>query len=597
MFDFLRKGATSLFAKIFLAVIVIVFVFWGIGYFGSSNKDIIAEINGEKINLKEFQEFYHYKYLQLKQALGDLSEEDLQKMKFKELVLQELIQMKFINQLAEELGLKVTKEEVQIAISQLPFFQGNGDFDIRKYQAFLRELGLSPKTFETLIKADLLQQKFQRLLLAPVLVSKDEVEEYGRYLKQKIYFLEAKLPLLACERAIKWSERDLESYFHAHRDRYVEEEKIKLIYYELPITGEVEISEEEVKNYYLQNLNRFKEPFKIKLKRIFIPGEGDLSSKKALEIKNQIKSLEDFSRYGVKEGEWFEENSLPHDLILLLKNAKKGDILGPVKVSQGYLILGIEEINPERVLKLDEVRNVLLSELKKEKLRENTIAKANELYTKIVAENGLKNWAEKNGVNLKETGYLTQEELAKFLFSRDLARNIFKHGKGEYFAPVEGKDVIYLFEIVDKKNKRNLSFEEAKSRVLEDYLKEKGKEYCEAKVRGFIDKVKTEGDFKTIGKEEGFLISEGSMVRKEAKEFLKNIGKMGLIEKPFWEKDGIKMFYITKIEEYKGLFSPEEYSSLQEEILSLKRDLILKNFLSLYQRKAKIKIYPLFQQI
>lgn len=597
MFDFLRKGATSLPAKIFLAVIVIVFVFWGIGYFESSNKEIVAEVNGEKINLREFQEFYHYKSLQLKQTLGDLSEEDLRKMKFKELVLQELIQIKFTNHLAESLGLKVTEEEVQFAISQMIFFHGNGTFDPKKYQAFLRELGLSPKVFETIIKAHLLHQKFQRLLLSPLLVSKDEVEEYGKYLKHKIYFLEAKLPLLTCERAIKWSERDLENYFHAHRDRYVEEERVKLVYHELSSKGEVEISEEELKNYYLLNINRFKEPFKIKLRRIFVPGEGDLSSKKALEIKNQIRGLEDFNRFGVKEGEWFEENSLPQDLVSLLKQSKKGDVLGPLRVSQGYLILGIEEINPERVLKLEEVRNTLLSELKKERLREKTLAKANEIYAKVVAENGLKNWADKNGLILKETRYLTQEELAKFLFSRELARNIFKHGKGEYFAPIEGKDVVYLFEIADKKDRRNLSFEEAKSLVLKDYLKEKGKEYCDAKINGFLKRVKSERDFKIIGREEGFLISEGSIVRMEAQEFLKNIGKKGLIEKPLWEKDGAKIFYVTNIEEYKGIFSPEEYFLLQEEILSLKRDLLLKNFISLYQKKAKIKVYPLFQQI
>ncbi len=597
MFDFLRKGASSLFAKIFFAVIIIVFIFWGIGYFGASTKDVVAEVNGEKIHLKEFQEFYHYKYLQLKQALGDLTEEDLKKMKFKDLVLQELVQIKLISQLAEELGLKVTKEEIEFYLSQMPMFQEKGVFDPKKYQLFLRELGLGPKTFENLIKADLLQQKFQRLLLASLLVSRDEVEEFGRYIKQKIHFLEAKLPFLVCKESVKWTDKDLESYFHAHRDRYIEEEKVKLAYLELPITGEVDIKEEELKNYYLKNLNRFREPFKVKLKRIFIPGEGDFSLKKASEIKSQIKTLEDFSRYGVKEGEWYEEASLPQDLMPILKNAKKGDILGPIKVSQGYLILGVEEIHPERVPKLDEVRNVLVSELKKEKLHEKTLAKANEIYAKVVAERGLKNWAMKNGVNLKETDFLTQEELSKFLFSRDLARNIFKHGKGDYFAPIEGKDSIYLVEIIDKKSKRNLSFDEAKKKVLEDYLEEKGKEICDAKVKGFLSKVKTEEDFKAHAEKEGFSLSEGETLRMEAQEILKYIGKKGIIEKPLWEKDNVKLFYITKIEEYKGSFNPEEYSLLRREFLSLKGNMLLKNFLSFYQNKAKIKIYPLFQQI
>ncbi|PMP61112.1 MAG: hypothetical protein C0197_06215 [Caldimicrobium thiodismutans] len=597
MFDFLRKGATSLFAKIFLAVIIIVFVFWGIGYFGVTDRDIVAVVNGEKINLREFQEFYHYKYLQLKQTLGDLKEEDLKKMKFKELVLQNLIQIKLINQLAKDLGLKITQEEVEVTLSQIPFFQKNGAFDPRRYQAFLRELGLSPKTFETLLKADLLQQKFKMLILAPILVSNDEVEEFGRFLNQKIRYLEAQLPISTCEKAIKWNEKELESFFHAHRDRYIEEEKIKLVYYEIPIKGEVKITEEELKNYYLQNINRFREPFKVKLRRIFVPIEGDVGFKKAQEIKNQIKTLEDFSRFGAKEGEWFEEVSLSQELLSLLKMAKKGDILGPIKVSQGFLILGVEEINPERVLKLEEVRTRLLDELKKKKLREEILRKANEIYTKVVAENGLINWAKKNGITLKETAYLTQEELSKILINKEEVRNIFKVGKGNYFAPIEGKDSFYLIEVVDKKPKRNLNFEEAKAQVLREYLEEKGREFCEAKVKNFLSKVKSEKDFVTLGKEEGFTFSENKVERKKAPEVLKNLGRVGLVVSPVWERDEVKIYYITGIEEFKGALNPEEYFNLQKEILFWKGDLVLRDFLSNYQKKAKIKIYPLFQQI
>lgn len=149
MFEFLRKGATSLFAKIFLAIIIIVFVFWGIGYFGTSDRNLVAEVDGEKINLKEFQEYYNFKFFQLKQAFGEVSSEDLKKMRFKEMALQELIRIKLTQRIAQDLGLKITQEEINLAISQLPFFQQEGRFNPSAYLAFLREMGLTPATFES----------------------------------------------------------------------------------------------------------------------------------------------------------------------------------------------------------------------------------------------------------------------------------------------------------------------------------------------------------------------------------------------------------------------------------------------------------------
>jgi len=597
MFDFLKKASTSLFAKLFLAVIIIVFIFWGIGYFGITERDVVAEVNKEKITLREFQEFYHYKYLQLKQAFGELSEEDLKKMKFKELVLQELIQLKLLNQLAQSFGLKVSQEEVEQALLQMPFFQESGRFDVRRYQAFLRELGLKPKTFEELLKGELLRQKLQGVLVSPLLVSKAEAEDFARFMHQKVSYLEAELLYADCEKTITYSERDLENFYLAHRDRYIEDEKIKLLYYEIPFEKEVEVSDEELKNYYLQNLERFRESGQIKLRKIFIPEANENGLKRAQEIRKELKELKDFEKFGVKEGEWFEEGNLPKEFSALLKNVTKGQILGPLKVSQGYLILGVEEITRERVLKLEEVREKLLEELKKLKGREKALSMANELYTKVVTEGGLKNLASKLNLPLRETPYLTLDELSKIFLSREIATKIFKQGKGDYFTPLEGRDSFYLVEILDKKPKRNLSYEEAKKKVLEDYLKEKGEALCENKAEEFLKQVKTEEDFLKVGEKTGFKIRREEKLRKDLPEGLKQLIKPGLLKEPLKKEKALKIYYITQITNSQETPSLEEISLYQKELLEWKREFVLKRFLEDFQKGAKIKIYPLFQQI
>ncbi len=598
MFDFLRKGATSIYAKIFLAVIVIVFVFWGIGSFTTSEKDVLAKVMGEKITLREFQEFYHYKLLQFRQTLGDLSEEELNRLNLKEQVLQELIKRKLLSQLAEDYGVKITQVELNMALKAIPFFQEKGQFDEQKYRAFLRELGLSQASFEKLLYTELLEEKIKTLITSPILVSKEEVQDFANFYFQKLEIEEYILPIEVCEREVKVNEVDLENYFHSHRNDYVEEEKVKLAILKLPFEGEVELTEEDLKNYYTQNLHRFREPFRVKIRKLFIPGVGEDALKRAQEERAKIKTLKDLEALGSKNGEWFEEGALPLEIKNFVRGAKPGDIIGPLRASQGYLILGIEEVQPERVLKFEEVKVKLVEELKKEKVREKVRAKANEIYAQIVRENGLQAWAQKRGIKLEYTSYLTLEEVSKYFSSREEAKKVFKAGKGDYFSPFESDKAIFLTEILEKKPKRNLNFEEAREAVKRDFLREKGKEVCETKIKNLVERSKSQKDISIIAQELAFRVNKKEIIRMDLPdELVDTLLKPGFSEKPLWSKGEIKLIHLTKITPQEKPLTSEEQALITQLLLKHKGEVLLKNLIESYQKKAKIKVYPLFKQL
>jgi len=57
----LRKFSSSIFAKIFLLLIAIPFIFWGMGpVFQGGKQNIIAEIGNEKISTQEFVDYVRY---------------------------------------------------------------------------------------------------------------------------------------------------------------------------------------------------------------------------------------------------------------------------------------------------------------------------------------------------------------------------------------------------------------------------------------------------------------------------------------------------------------------------------------------------------
>lgn len=602
MFKFLRKGATSIFAKVFLAIVVIVFIFWGIGSFVNPQKDIVAKVDGQSIKLDEFQQYYNFQLSKLNQTFGQLSEEDIKKLNLKQEVLNQLIKMKLLEKYAKSIGINVPKYEIDLAISQIPLFTQKGVFDKQTYYSVLRELGLTPKFFEYLIYHDLLQQRFKFLLTVPIIVSEEEIKDYIKYNKQELYLLEGALPLSFCKNNIKYTEKDLENFYLARKNFYKEEEKVKIGYYFIPYDQNVEITLEEAKKFYEANLNKFKSPFRAKLKTIFIPENQGLE--RAQRVKEKLKSLEDFNKYEKVETSWFEESSLPPEIASVLKQAREGQILGPFKTSMGYVIIGVEKLQPEGIVPFEKVKEEIVKHLKNEKIKLKTQEKVNKIYAEVLKENSLVGWAEKNRIKLVETEWLSKKEFIEKFGEVQLARKVFEKNKGEFFPPFETNKGFVILTILDKKPSKLLSFEEVKARVKEDFLNEKGKNFCEEKVNEFINKNKekhlTSEDFT----QEGFSLKTYVISRENLFEkflptiatVLKNRGKTGLIDSFFWEKDYIKVFYIKEIKTYQGEIKEDEIFVNYNKLLSEKRERWFNYFYQLLNKKSKVKVYPLFEK-
>lgn len=604
MFDFLRKGATSVFAKLFLAIIVIVFIFWGVGDFITTQRNLVAKVEGLSVELDEFQQYYNFQLSKLRQTFGELSEEDIKKLNLKREVLEQLIRMKLLEKYAKEMGIRVTKEEISMAIAQIPAFTQGGFFDQQAYHSVLRELGLTPKFFEYLIYQDLLQQKLRLLLTVPVTVSEEEVKEYSRYLKQELTLWEGSIPLDRCKAKVSYVEKDLENFYLSHKDIYKEEEKVKIKYYLIPYDQNVTISLEEAKRFYETNIGRFKTPFKVKAKIMFLSETEGLE--KAQKIKDQLKDLNDFDRYENTETAWFEEASIPLEIASVLKQAKEGQILGPFKTSRGYLIVGVEKLQQEGVLPFEKVKEEIVRYLKNEKIRSKTQERANRIYTEVLRENSLLVWAEKNRVNLAETSWLSRKEFLELFKHVQMTKTVFEKPKGEFFAPFETEKGFVILTVFDKKPARPLSFEEAKPRVLENFLNEKGKSLCEEKVKDFINKVKTKTNLTNEDFiREGFYLKTYLIPREKIGEFfnpaistqIMNMGRPRLIDSFFWDRDNIKVLYIREIKPHKEKIKDSEVLNYYHKYLSEKRDRWLSHFYTELEKKAKVKIYPLFDKL
>jgi peptidyl-prolyl cis-trans isomerase D len=104
----MRKHAGSWLIKVILGVIVVVFVFWGVGSYRSRKESRIAVVNGEVIGVEAYRNAYQQLENQYRQQLGDAMNQDLMKnLNLKEQALDQLINRRLMLQQAEQLGLKV----------------------------------------------------------------------------------------------------------------------------------------------------------------------------------------------------------------------------------------------------------------------------------------------------------------------------------------------------------------------------------------------------------------------------------------------------------------------------------------------------------
>lgn len=143
-------------------MIIITFVFWGIGPKDNPLVNIVADVKGEKITLDEYWRAYDSEYKRLKEIYPN--EEEIKKLNIQDRVIDRLIDRRVVIIAAKEAGIRVTDDELQYEIMNIPYFQRDGVFDPGIYERALKLNRLTPQIFEEQLKNDLIFTKMIRLI-------------------------------------------------------------------------------------------------------------------------------------------------------------------------------------------------------------------------------------------------------------------------------------------------------------------------------------------------------------------------------------------------------------------------------------------------
>lgn len=152
MLSSLRKFSETLTAKIFIVLIALSFVFWGINdFYKSSYNNAIAKIDGDEISFNEFTK----EYSKIIRSNNILSQKLAIEKNIHIIAISNIISEKLLKIHAKNLGILIDDTVIAIEIKNNNEFKEKEIFSRTKYEKFLLERNINSKILEEEIDRNL----------------------------------------------------------------------------------------------------------------------------------------------------------------------------------------------------------------------------------------------------------------------------------------------------------------------------------------------------------------------------------------------------------------------------------------------------------
>ncbi|HVT32836.1 MAG TPA: peptidyl-prolyl cis-trans isomerase, partial [Rhodanobacteraceae bacterium] len=251
------------------------------------------------------------------------------------------------------------------------------------YKMLLTARGMSPLSFDALVRDNLAARALPEAVGSSVLVTDATVDAYLRLQDQRRTFRYAKLGK-APEDEAPVSDADIEKYYKDHGTDFVTPERVALEYVELDgskIEAGGSVDDAVLKERYEKDKSKFVTPEQRLASHILVkvggkggPDDQKAALAKAEAIAKEAKSGKDFAELAKADSDdlgsknqggdlgWLEKGMTDEAFESALFAMKKGDISDPVLSSEGYHVIDLRDVRPGSTRSFEEVRSELAKE-------------------------------------------------------------------------------------------------------------------------------------------------------------------------------------------------------------------------------------------
>lgn len=381
MLTTIREKTQGIIATFILALIAIPFALWGVNsYFDSGGQINVAKVDGVEITQNDYRN-------EIDRLRGRVEPKTLDNPRFKQTILDKLIDKTLIVQHAEDQGYRVSDAQLAEIIRNQQGFQRDGKFDSALYEALLRREGLTPRAFEKQVREQILTSHVQAGIGESRIVTQAEVADLARLLAQERELAYAVIDIDALGAKAAIGGQDVEQYYSAHPEMFQFPEQVRVEYLRLSagdLNQNRQPTDEELKKAYAEEAARYTAPEKRRASHILIslpaqPGEDQ--SREALakiqDIAKQARAGADFAALAKKHsadsvtaaqgGDLGEvrRGVLPKELEDAVYALKSGEISQPVRSTYGYHLVKLTALTPEKRKAFADVRKELVEAVRR----------------------------------------------------------------------------------------------------------------------------------------------------------------------------------------------------------------------------------------
>jgi len=525
MLRYLRENTGNWVIKFFLGIIVIVFVFLGVGSFGSKRNDSVATINDEPITIKEYQRAHKMLVDQMRARFGkNLNDDILKALNVKQQALDSLVEERLVLLEAGKLGITISEEELQQSVLAIKAFQKEDKFNLEQYKKVLSLNSLTPEIFEKSQINTLRQQKLREMLFSSVNVS--ELEARNWYLFQNIKTAIDYIMFDPVDYAdIKPDSQKIKKYYSENSENYKSDLKIQTQYLEFSpenYKDDISITDVMIKDYYQEHRQEFKTPQKVEARHILIKVQEDATQEKVDSARKQAQDIydmavggKDFQELAKKYSQGpskesggylgkFEKNAMVKPFADKAFSMETGEISEPVRTMFGWHIIKLVDRFDASTKTLEQVSKKIREEIETLEMQNLAYYKAGEAFDSVIDGDDFEQVALIAGKKI-----LTSNEFSVNGKGLDLENNAnAEFARTAFDLPLDVisdikqfGDSYYLIKTIKRVDPVTLEFDLVKERVIDALRAELQKEQAKKEAGLYLAKALDANTLEQLGKD------------------------------------------------------------------------------------------------
>lgn len=429
MFDAVRNNKRIV--QVFLLLITVPFAMWGLDSYMKDDGGAaqVAKVGDAKITLNQFQQALREQQNRMRTQFPGVDAKLLDSPAIRESVLNGLVDQQLLLQEVNKQRLGVSVQALQEMIANIPAFQEDGKFSLKRYESALAAQGMNQAGFEAQLRRDMALQALIGAVGESAFVSKTVADRVVALQGESRQVQEALISWQSLQGQVKLEAADLQKFYEDNSARFSIPEQLRVEYVVLSqkdLDAQASVSDSEVKAWYDGHQEQYSQPEERRASHILLSTDAGDKAKIKTEAEALLaevqKSPGRFAELAKQHSKDPGSASKGGDLGFFTKgmmvksfddavfSLKEGELSGLVETDFGFHIIKVTGIKPAKLKALAEVKAEIAADLKRQGAA-RSFAEAAESFSNIVYEqsDSLKPAAEKFKVGVQQSAWISRQ--------------------------------------------------------------------------------------------------------------------------------------------------------------------------------------------